>query len=310
MKAIKFNIVVNDTVIRSLEQLKNNFNIDDVYELYTKGILQKWLLLKNEQQLAEQLDAIQSTDIKEVISDILMLFEYDKAEVENCSFAFVYRSEYKEKINEFMQGAQKYESTINEYHTDYNYLKQKLSNPQLFIDYVPHNEDDEDFEESEEYHIQKAKEFSLVKTTVNEIADHYLQLFKLDVVSFFDEYMDDMPIVIMACMMNKKIVEVLLQDLYIKNQLETKYNNQSMLNGLDPHLMKYSGTTEGMWKYLGDKNKSYLVISMSNNGCRVGEQEALEVDFEYSEINGHYKLLKGLLFKSSSSTQYVNYLEV
>lgn len=310
MKTIKFNIVVNDTVIRSVEQLKNNFNIDDVYELYSKGILQKWLLLKNEQLLAEKLDAISTKNIKEIISEILSVFEYTNEDVETSAFAFVYRIEYKEKLEEFKTNAQKYESLVEEYHSDYEYLKQKLSNPEMFIDYNTTNTMDDDYLNSEEYYIQKAKEFSLIKTAVNEIAERYIRLFKLDVVTFFDEYMDHNPIVIMACMMNNKLVDILLEDQYIKNQLEMKFNNTDLLNALNPHLQVYQGSTEGMWKYLGDKDKSYLVINITTGGCRVGEQNALDVDFDHSQINGKYKLLKGLLFKSSSSTQHVQYLEV
>lgn len=310
MKTIKFNIIVDDTVIRSVEQLKDNFNIDDVYELYSKGILQKWLILKNEQYLSEKLDAISTGNIKEVILEILSVFDYTNKDTEASAFAFVYRSEYKEKIEEFKNNNQKYDSLIEEYHTNYKYLKKKLSNPKIFIDYNPANATDEDYYNSEEYYIQKAKEFSLIKTTVNEISDRYIRLFELDVVKFFNEYMDHNPIVIMACMMNKNLVNILLGDQYIKEQLEMKFDNTHLLNALNPHLQVYQGSTEGMWKYLGDKDKSYLVINMTVGGCRVGEQNALDVDFDYSQINGKYKLLKGLLFKSSSSTQHVQYLEV
>lgn len=312
MKPIKFNMIVNNTVIRTIEDLQAQFNIDDVYELYKKGILQKWLRLKNEEKLAADLDAIASTDLKEVISTILRLFEYDEESIDLCAYGYLYQQEYKEAVKAFNVKATDYTNILKEYHEGYDCLKEKLSNPSLFTEDYPDILDDSEAANTVEfmqaYDEQKSKEFQLIKATVNEIAMRYLELFKLDMDTFFEYYNVENPLVIMACLMNKQLAKLLLEDEDISTTLNIRCSEQ-LVEELNPVVKTYHGNTSGMWKYLGEKEKSYLVIRITGK-CRVGEQEKVDQDYDSDAINGEYKLLKGLLFKSSDASQKVSYLEV
>ena len=42
-KTIKFNLVCDGNSVRTLEDLKNNFSIEDVLEYYKSGLLLRWL---------------------------------------------------------------------------------------------------------------------------------------------------------------------------------------------------------------------------------------------------------------------------
>ena len=44
-KTIKFNLICDNKPIRTIEDLRENFSIEDVLEYYNNGLLQHWLLV-------------------------------------------------------------------------------------------------------------------------------------------------------------------------------------------------------------------------------------------------------------------------
>lgn len=42
-KTIKFNLICDNASIRTVEDLQNNFSVEDVLGYYHNGVLQKWL---------------------------------------------------------------------------------------------------------------------------------------------------------------------------------------------------------------------------------------------------------------------------
>lgn len=45
-KTIKFNLICDNKPIRTIEDLRENFSIEDVLEYYNNGLLQRWLLVR------------------------------------------------------------------------------------------------------------------------------------------------------------------------------------------------------------------------------------------------------------------------
>jgi hypothetical protein len=164
------------------------------------------------------------------------------------------------------------------------------------------------YEESNDF--VQVEDFDFVKATVNEIAENYLELFKLDVHKFYDLFIGERAIVIMACLMNNKLHKVLMDDEIIKNKLSGLFYNSNLEEQLSVHLKEYKGNTEGMWKYLGEKDKEYLIVNISSGSCRAGEQQYLDKDYSSEELNGEFKIVKGLLFKSTADHQFIKYMEV
>ncbi len=42
-KTIKFNLICDDTPVRTIEDLRENFSIEDVLMYYRNGLLERWL---------------------------------------------------------------------------------------------------------------------------------------------------------------------------------------------------------------------------------------------------------------------------
>lgn len=357
MKPIKFNLILDGKIIRSLDELMDNFNIDDIYDLFKKRILQKWLKLQNENTIVERLDSIDDEDAKVVLEKILSTFGYDSTKMDLEIFSHLYGRAHQKEVATSIADKKSYSEIIDKYHMNYLSLKEVLRDLKIapessvvtsepmknpLIEWNPNKKVESSgslsalrlalgsiekkhfkttTEEEEEEKVEKVEDtlsrpinasskFGEIKAIINEISDNYLELFHLDLPQFFAEFMKENPIVVMTCIMNNRIREILLADSIVQSHLENAYNDKDTINRLKPYLKSYTGNTDGMWKYLGDAEKRYLVVNVSVGAARVGEQMNLKNDFGYRAINGKYLILEGLMFKSSTNNQTILYLEV
>ena len=78
--SFKFNLLVDGQKVRSLEELRKNFNLDDVLEYFFSGKLQKWLSSRDYKHELDQVKDIASSNKLDVSCKLLDIFkiEYDK----------------------------------------------------------------------------------------------------------------------------------------------------------------------------------------------------------------------------------------
>ena len=82
--SFKFNLLVDGQKVRSLEELRKNFNLDDVLEYFFSGKLQKWLSSRDYKHELDQVKDIASSNKLDVSSKLLDIFniEHDKKELQ------------------------------------------------------------------------------------------------------------------------------------------------------------------------------------------------------------------------------------
>ena len=82
--AFKFNLLVDGQKVRTLEELRKNFNLDDVLEYFFSGKLQKWLSSRDYKHELDQVKDIASSNKLDVSSKLLDIFniEHDKKELQ------------------------------------------------------------------------------------------------------------------------------------------------------------------------------------------------------------------------------------
>lgn len=76
IKKIKFFVRINEVPCHTLEDLQNNFYLQDVMSLYREGILRRWLISNDEGTLAEKIkqlhiDEDNNTELAKSLIDIL-----------------------------------------------------------------------------------------------------------------------------------------------------------------------------------------------------------------------------------------------
>ena len=81
---IKFNLNFGGEQIRTLDDLRENFSIEDVLDNYHNGTLARWLDSRSCDNELEQVKAITATDARGILAELIRIFDAasDGAEVE------------------------------------------------------------------------------------------------------------------------------------------------------------------------------------------------------------------------------------
>ncbi len=76
-KTIKFNLICDNKPIRTIEDLQNNFSIEDVLEYYDNRLLHRWLEVRGYEEELEKVRAITTDspdDPIEVAKQLIKIF--------------------------------------------------------------------------------------------------------------------------------------------------------------------------------------------------------------------------------------------
>ena len=71
---IKFNLNFGGEQIRTLNDLRENFSIEDVLDVYNNGLLVKWLDVRNYKNELEKVKAIQTSDAHSILTELIKIF--------------------------------------------------------------------------------------------------------------------------------------------------------------------------------------------------------------------------------------------
>ena len=104
MAKIKFNLNFGGEQIRTLDDLRDKFSIEDVLDVYSNGLLVKWLDVHNHKQELEKVRAIQTTDARGILSELIRIFGIsdDPEEIQDSLSVLDYLEERK-KVHEDMK---------------------------------------------------------------------------------------------------------------------------------------------------------------------------------------------------------------
>ena len=104
LKAIRFNLqfhVGNELVpARALSDLNNCMNVDDLYEYFQSGQLERWLKVNGETEKASKVAELQKDDdITTVLSSLFKILglDFSEEEVSEAIASFVYPKEMQKK---------------------------------------------------------------------------------------------------------------------------------------------------------------------------------------------------------------------
>lgn len=129
IKNIKFFIQVNGYPIRSLEELEEQFHLQDVLALYRKGVLLRWLIAHNFEEKRHELELIPSglSDI-EAAKALIEIFcpHLPKKSIQESIYPLLFLDEQKNQIETIHDSEEKWDKIINGYHESYLQLKNDI----------------------------------------------------------------------------------------------------------------------------------------------------------------------------------------
>lgn len=128
-KNIKFNLIIDEKPIRTLEALEENFVIDDILNYFKNGLLEKWLEVRCYNDLCEKIKLIDknANDVDIILSIVdIFGFDIDSSNVESSIYNIEYQNKIKSDLIRYKRNNFNIKEIINDYHNDYFRLKDTL----------------------------------------------------------------------------------------------------------------------------------------------------------------------------------------
>ena len=295
-KTIKFNLILDEKPVRNIEELRENFNIQDILEVYENGLLKRWLEVREYNEEAKKISEIKTSKNIEVIKELIKIFNVEKEEeeIKKSVYAIEFLIEKEVELEVLNEKINQHKKIIDEYHEGYNILKGNI---------IDHEED-----------------FIYLKETVKKIYSDYFEIFKIDFRYFYNDFSKEAPLVIFAILANKDLRNIFLSDNEIKEKLKTfayTYYSKLYINGtacpLDSYLFKtiksFAGITDGYWKDLEVKGKEFMIISIEEGNFLRNQAKAGE-ELKASDVKFNYIIIDGIDYKSNNAGHNIFYMEV
>jgi hypothetical protein len=293
-KTIKFNLIVNDTPVRDLEDLRNNFSIEDILEYYQNGLLQRWLSVRGYENLLTEVNKISGDTNLERIQQLIQTFEieHNEQKIKEGVAILDFIEERKSLLDIYKERNYKVEEIINDYHSDYEYLVFNI--------------------------IQNRDNMPVIKASIKELETNYIGLFKLNYLELYNNLITNAPLAIFAILMNET-----LREYFIKNEKSsgntikiyealTNFvtNNQTKLKEyLGSELKIFKGNTQAYWKDLEPTGKKCMILRMVA-GNYIRNAGAFGQDFSSTDVNDKFLILDGIDYKSNNLSHELLYMEV
>jgi hypothetical protein len=298
-KTIKFNLNLNDNPVRTLDNLRNNFCVEDMLGYYHNGLLARWLDVRGCHNEKQGVDAISAVDDIEIVKRLVKLFEVEveNAKIEEAVASLAYEKEKKEMLSIYGKQTAIQAAVIEDYFAGYYKLIQDI------ID----NKDD----------------MPKIKAAVAEIVKSYFLLFAAVYRTTFYTMLQNAPMACFAMLMQEKMREFLIlqnSDAKTPSRNTTElpeydvahiYRHISSINldVLNDNLKTFTGNTDGTWDEIEENiNRRFMILSLSGNAF-VRSRNRTE-KLSASDIINKFLILEGVEFNSQSAEAQIQYVEV
>jgi hypothetical protein len=185
--------------VRDIEGLQENFSIDDILLVYKNGLLEKWLKVRGFEDYLKKVEKINKKENdKNIVFKLIEIFQIEKSEkkIMGDIYSLAFWNERKKDIEKWEKKHNKVKEIIADYHKGYDNLKTNI--------------------------FENKFDMPFLKQTAREIYNTYLEIFKIDYIYFFDKFVDEVPLMIFAILMNENLRNMFLENEKIKNILSSK----------------------------------------------------------------------------------------
>ncbi len=292
-KTIKFNLICNDYPVRNLEDLRNNFSIEDILEYYHNGLLKRWLDVRGYDEYLIKVSDIDSVNNKDIIMDLIKIFELesDDNKIREYISILEHIDKRKELLKEYQATNYKVNWIINDYHQGY----------EAIINDIINNKDD----------------MAKIKANIKEIELNYMGLYKLSYYELYNLLQEEAPMAIFAILMNDN-----MKNYYIcgedaspgtisiyKKIISLVANKTELKEKLGEELKIFKGDTEAYWKDIEPKDKNFMIIDMEV-GNYIRSAGAFGEEISSADVDSKFLILDGIDYKSNSKSKELLYMEV
>lgn len=288
VKLIKFALSIGNVQIYTLEELRENFFIDDILVLYRQGKLQRWLKCRGYYKQLEQLKGLYNQADKELITTFAEIFEvdFDSSDLETFCQSLNFVSSTQESKDKYL----KLEHIVN------SVAKTHYQQYQALIEDIKCNH----------------QSLSKICNILQSISEKYLDLMTLDLMGFVYAVKDSAPLALIGLLMNNKIRALYDTPFGKFSRAVHRYRgfkpedplqiiNQVVLShprDFQHCFFEFHQKTENDdWSYIEGKNVKCMVI-LCTGKCLIQAADPFREDIlDAPAVNGRYPILNGLMFK-------------
>ena len=307
-KAIKFNLLLDKHPVRDLDDLRANFNLDDLLTAYHSHTLHRWLEVRGLTAELEQLNAIESTDELSIASALCELFQeaISESDIKTAVYPLEFRKQQQQQLEQLASQQFNKEAVIKSYHGGYEQLCADM--------------------------LKKAHDYPFLKAAVNTLWADYAQLFSVDFNRFFDEFIEKSPLTLFTMLAYYKssdfeklkaifrytpigyvIFSFLMKNDYQKSEPFDIKRREILFSRIPtflfPPYYSYAGKTDGYWKDLQPKGTYCLILKMENgNFIRNANKNGEELNA--NAINKEFLILDGIDYKSNNADHALIYMVI
>lgn len=320
-KTVKFNLICDGTPIRTVEDLRDNFSIEDVLAYYDSKLLHRWLSVRGYDNLLKKVEEISSEDSMEIIKSLITLFEVevDVKKVEESVYILQYNKEREELLSIYKKDEFKANSVVDDHQTGYTQLVDRI--------------------------VDNADDIAVIRAAITEMINNYYWILEKDHRNLFYKLYYKAPMALFVMLTHEETRKLYLPQMVTVTKtkddgteevVETttdvakKYDDQEMTQLmsdklamyklvcglistaetiLKDNLLSFAGVTDGYWKDIETKGKKYMIINMqSGNYVRSAGKAGEELGY-YDVLNG-FIIIDGIDYKSNNATHKLLYMEV
>ncbi|NEO49037.1 MAG: hypothetical protein F6K55_35070 [Moorea sp. SIO4A3] len=297
-KTIKFSLILDNTPVRDLDGVRENFNIDDILRYYKSGLLQKWLAVRGFTDILSKIKDISAESDLEISKELVKIFEMEieATKLEESLYSIQFHEEFQNKVNNYAKNNFNRKAIIKDYHQGYyRVLTGMLEDPD---------------------------NIALIKSSVAQIAKNYFWIFKFHLPGLYDEFFDKVPLSLFVSFMNPTLRRLVLGSDMMAERIENLTNkiNPNTAKMLSEGFLKHpdilslkpiqhKADTNRRWQKLVTPEKKCLILDLTeSDDVMVSHSEPSLRSDQFKKEDAVGKIMNGLMFYSNSSNDYVEYM--
>lgn len=292
-KTIKFNLILDENPVRTIEDLRENFSVEDILEVYNNGLLHRWLEVRGYLDVLEKVNYIKDETNIGQIKNLIKIFEIecDEAKIEESIGILDFIIEKKVLLEHYNKLDYKSKVVIDDYHAGYDSVINDI--------------------------IENKDNMPKIKANIKEIEENYMGLFNLNYKDVYNTLVSNAPLAVFAILMSNKMRAYFIgcdnsseNTNLIYNKIKEFVKNKTVLKEkLGEELKLFKGNTEAYWKDIEPKDKKLMVISMKD-GNYVRNAGIFGEELSSLDINNNFIVLSGIDYKSNNAYHELLYMEV
>ena len=128
-KTIKFNLICDGHPVRTLDDLREHFSIEDVLAHYKSGMLERWLEVRGYEKELDAIRAVPHVDQMSAAKSLVKIFdvERDNTKIEEVGHYLRYEADRREVEQRYLDQHVKVMDHFSEYLAGYQELKENMA---------------------------------------------------------------------------------------------------------------------------------------------------------------------------------------